>query len=327
MSSAARCSNCGNVFMADANFCRHCGHHREQDVQDGEAFRQLCSEIVASATEKLCLHYEREVRQLASELFQCRSQLARVSEMLAQQLVKEKSYREMLDNHSANGGANVQLQRMLAESAELQNQNQVVQRELDNILDVLREPPIRLRGQEAMAPTSPAPRSPAGRQEGAGAGLAAEQSARVPGSSQQQTANPPWQGAALERHKAAAVGQLTQARRWAPPGVQLPATHGGQQSPWSHSPSSAGPPSPGARQEAASLQTPLCGSAAGRAYSPGAALPSSSYGGCCQPSGAAQSFLKGRSLPTAPPPPAWGMSSGQSIAGPVSDVAKRLALH
>mmetsp|Transcript_117077 Transcript_117077/g.278109 ORF Transcript_117077/g.278109 Transcript_117077/m.278109 type:complete len:265 (+) Transcript_117077:71-865(+) len=176
-----QCPSCGNIYLADSDFCRHCGEKRE----DFDPFRQFCSEVISNASENLCLQYEREIQQLTTDLVNCRSQLSRCAELLTQQLDKEKTYRDIIQKLSESSLRVLQAQppsldesmkqqmhqmleamhvqnaslfedgfgqlhqhKALAEthlmtSSELQNQGEAVRHELENILAILKEPPVR----------------------------------------------------------------------------------------------------------------------------------------------------------------------------------------
>ncbi|CAE7602415.1 Cep164 [Symbiodinium natans] len=182
MERPAQCPHCGNVYMADSDFCRHCG--RKRDTFDD--FREFCTKIISNASENLCNHYEREIQQLTTDLVTCRTQLGRCAELLGQQLAKEQTYRDIIERLSESsmrvlqnfnspgvddamkqqlhqmleamhqqsssywqdGFGHLHAHKELAEthlmtSAELQNQAEAVQKELDNIMRVLKEPPVR----------------------------------------------------------------------------------------------------------------------------------------------------------------------------------------
>eukprot|EP00435_Cladocopium_sp_Y103_P010818 s2615_g2.t2 len=160
----------------------HCGKKRE----DVDEFRQYCSEVISGVSENLCTHYEREIQQLTTDLVNCRSQLSRCAELLAQQLDKEKTYRDIIQKlaesslrvlqttppsldesmkkqlhdmleamHVQNsslfedGFGQLHEHKRLAEthlmtSAELQNQGEAIKKELDSIMELLKEPPVRV---------------------------------------------------------------------------------------------------------------------------------------------------------------------------------------
>jgi len=183
MERPAQCPTCGNIYMADSDFCRHCG--RKRDTFDD--FREFCTEIISAASENLCNYYEREIQHLTADLVTCRTQLGRCAELLGQQLAKEQTYRDIIDKLSESSmrvlqnvssppavddAVKRQLHQMLEAmhqqssscwqdeigqlhahkeltqnhlmtSAELQNQAEAVKKELDNILSLLKEPPVR----------------------------------------------------------------------------------------------------------------------------------------------------------------------------------------
>ncbi|CAK9106224.1 unnamed protein product [Durusdinium trenchii] len=182
---------------------KHCGQKRE----DMDPFRQFCSEVVSNVSESLCVHYEREIAQLTSDLVFCRSQLSRCADLLAQQLDKEKTYRDIIQKLSESslkvvqskppgldesvkqqlhemleamhlqsssliedGFGQLHEHKRLAEthlmtSAELQNQGEAIRKELDAILELLKEPPVRVakapmlggHGQYTSQAVTPAP--------------------------------------------------------------------------------------------------------------------------------------------------------------------------
>eukprot|EP00913_Durusdinium_trenchii_P016877 g15867.t1 len=105
--------HCGNIYLADSDFCRHCGQKRE----DMDPFRQFCSEVVSNVSEtgfrvvslsarlasllgSAHRTFRREIAQLTSDLVFCRSQLSRCADLLAQQLDKEKTYRDIIQKLS-----------------------------------------------------------------------------------------------------------------------------------------------------------------------------------------------------------------------------------
>ncbi|OLP90040.1 Centrosomal protein of 164 kDa [Symbiodinium microadriaticum] len=183
MERPAQCPTCGNIYMADSDFCRHCG--RKRDAFDD--FREFCTEIISAASENLCNYYEREIQHLTTDLVTCRTQLGRCAELLGQQLAKEQTYRDIIDKLSESSmqvlqnvsspppvddAVKRQLHQMLEAmhhqssscwqdeigqlhahkeltenhlmtSAELQNQAEAVKKELENILALLKEPPVR----------------------------------------------------------------------------------------------------------------------------------------------------------------------------------------
>lgn len=210
---STQCSHCGNVYLADSDFCRHCGQKRE----DVDAFRQYCSEVISGVSENLCTHYEREIQQLTTDLVNCRSQLSRCAGLLSQQLDKEKTYRDIIQKlaesslrvlqttppsldeamkqqlhdmleamHVQNsslfedGFGQLHEHKRLAEthlmtSAELQNQGEAIKKELDSIMDLLKEPPVRVAKFQLAQP------------QGLGNGSAVQSATKVPQRSEQRS--------------------------------------------------------------------------------------------------------------------------------------------
>ncbi|CAE7483879.1 Cep164 [Symbiodinium sp. CCMP2456] len=179
MERPAQCRRPSNIYMADSDFCRHCGTKR--DAFDD--FREFCTEIISAASENLCNYYEREIQHLTTDLVTCRTQLGRCAELLGQQLAKEQTYRDIIDKLSESSmrvlqnvsspptvddAVKRQLHQMLEAmhqqsssswqdeigqlhahkeltenhlmtSAELQNQAEAVRKELENILALLKD--------------------------------------------------------------------------------------------------------------------------------------------------------------------------------------------
>eukprot|EP00928_Gymnodinium_smaydae_P070452 TRINITY_DN54282_c0_g1_i1.p1 TRINITY_DN54282_c0_g1~~TRINITY_DN54282_c0_g1_i1.p1 ORF type:complete len:277 (-),score=48.90 TRINITY_DN54282_c0_g1_i1:149-979(-) len=70
----------------------------QQPVVKVQAFRQFAQQLAAQVADQLCMEFEREVSVLTTDVMTYRNELARVAELLANQLGRERQLHSLLES-------------------------------------------------------------------------------------------------------------------------------------------------------------------------------------------------------------------------------------